>query len=86
MTKKFKYEIFAILIANIKKTLASKKHTNSATKVLAKYYKNLKAFSQIKANKLLKYQLYNFKIKLESEKQLLFDLLYEIFWNKLKYL
>ena len=55
-------------MADIEKTLAPKKHTNPATKVLAKYYKNLKVFFRIKANKLLKYKPYNFKIKLKFKK------------------
>ena len=37
LTKKPKYTIFAIIIANIKKALALKKHTNTATKALVEY-------------------------------------------------
>jgi hypothetical protein len=48
-------------------------------KIFIEYYKNLKIFFWIKINKLLKYQLYNFKIKLKLKKQSLFDFLYEIF-------
>jgi len=73
-------------MVNIEKTLTPKKRTDPATKILTEYYKNLKAFSQMKANKLLEHQSYNFKIKLEPEKQSLFNLLYEMSWNELKYL
>jgi len=55
LTWKLEYEIFAASMANIEKTLAPKKYTDPAMKVLAKYYKNLKVFSRIKVNKLLKY-------------------------------
>jgi len=44
LAKKPKYTIFAIIITNIKNALAPKKHTNSAIKVLVKYYKYLVAF------------------------------------------
>ena len=62
LAKKFKHTIFAITIANIKKALTPKKHTDPTTKVLIKYYKHLKSFLQKKVNKLLKRQLYNYKI------------------------
>jgi hypothetical protein len=39
-----KYTIFAIIMANIKKALALKKHTNPAIKVLVEYYKYLDIF------------------------------------------
>ena len=39
-----KYTIFAIIIADIKKALALKKHTNPAIKVLVEYYKYLDIF------------------------------------------
>ena len=54
--------IFAVIIADIKKALILKKHTNPAIKVLVYYYKHLNIFSQKKANKLVKHQLYNYKI------------------------
>ena len=44
LTKKPKYMIFAVTIANIKKALALKKHTNPATKVLVDHYKHLDIF------------------------------------------
>ena len=44
LAKKPKYIIFAIIIANIKKALALKKHTNPAIKVLVEYYKCLNIF------------------------------------------
>ena len=62
LAKKPKYIIFAVIIANIKKALALKKHINSTTKVPVKYYKYLNRFSQKEADKLLEYQLYNYKI------------------------
>jgi len=45
LTKKPKYTIFAVTIADIKKALALKKHTNPAIKVLVCHYNNLEVFS-----------------------------------------
>jgi hypothetical protein len=42
-------------MANIKKALALKKHTNPAIKVLVEYYKYLDVFLYEEANKLLEY-------------------------------
>ena len=42
-------------MADIKKALILKKHTNLAIKVLVYYYKHLDIFSQKKANKLAEY-------------------------------
>ena len=42
-------------MANIKKALVLKKHTNPAIKVLVYYYKHLNIFLQKEANKLAKY-------------------------------
>ena len=39
-----KHTIFAVIIANIKKALVLKKHTNPAIKVLVGYYKYLDIF------------------------------------------
>ena len=55
-------------MANIKKALVLKKYTNPVMKVLIYYYKYLNIFSQKKANKLVKYWLYNHKIILEEGK------------------
>ena len=44
LAKKYKYTIFTILIADIKKALALKKYTNPTTKVLVEYYKYLEVF------------------------------------------
>jgi hypothetical protein len=44
LTKKFKYIIFAIIMADIDKALVPKKHTNFTAKVLLKYYKYLIVF------------------------------------------
>ena len=44
LAKKPKYIIFAIIITDIKKALALKKHTNPAIKVLVEYYKYLDIF------------------------------------------
>jgi len=55
-------------MADIKKALALKKHTDPITKVLAEYYYRLDAFSRKEANKLLEYRLYNHKIVLEEGK------------------
>jgi len=44
LARKLEYTIFAIIMANIKKALAPKKHTNPATKVLVEYHKYLDIF------------------------------------------
>jgi hypothetical protein len=38
------YTIFAVIVADIKKALVLKKHTNPAIKVLVEYYKYLDVF------------------------------------------
>ena len=42
-------------MANIKKALALKKHTNPVIKVLVCHHKHLNTFSRKKANKLAEY-------------------------------
>ena len=44
LAKKPKYMIFAVIMADIKKALALKKHTDPAMKVLVDHYKYLDAF------------------------------------------
>ena len=44
LARKPKHIIFAVIIANIKKALVPKKHTNPAIKVLVEYYKYLDIF------------------------------------------
>jgi hypothetical protein len=66
-------------MANINKALALKKYTNSAIKVLLKYYKHLIIFLQKEANKLVKCRLYNHKIIIEERKHFRFKPLYKIF-------
>ena len=44
LTRKPKYTIFAVTMADIKKALAPKKYTNPATKVLVEYHKYLDVF------------------------------------------
>ena len=68
MIKKLDYELFTVLMTDIKKTLKSKKYTNFFKKVSKKYYKFLNIFSQKEADKLSEYYSYNHKIELESEK------------------
>ncbi len=55
-------------MADIKKALAPKKHTNPAIKVPVDYYKHLDVFSQKETNKLTEHQLYNYKIVLKEGK------------------
>ena len=55
-------------MANIKKALVLKKRTNPAIKVLVEYYKYLNIFLLKEADKLVKYQLYNYKIILKKGK------------------
>ena len=68
LAKKYGYTIFAITIADIKKALVLKKHTNPATKVLVDYYKYLEVFLRKEADKLVEYQPYDYKIILEEGK------------------
>jgi len=68
LTKKPEYTIFAVTMADIKKALALKKHTDPITKVPAKYYYRLDAFLWKKADKLLEHRLYNHKIVLKEGK------------------
>jgi hypothetical protein len=65
-------------MADIKKALILKKHTNPAIKVLVEYYKYLDIFLQEEANKLLEYQLYNYKIVVKEGKHPGFGPLYGI--------
>ena len=44
LARKPKYINFAVIIANIKKALVLKRHTNPAIKVLVEYYKYLDIF------------------------------------------
>ena len=44
LARKPKYTIFAVTMADIKKALALKKHTNPTIKVLVEYYKYLDVF------------------------------------------
>ena len=44
--------IFAVIIADIKKALVLKKHTDPIIKVLVEYYKHLNIFLQKEADKL----------------------------------
>jgi len=70
-------------MADIKKALVLKKHTNPAIKVLVCYYKHLEVFLRKEANKLVEHQLYNHKIILEEGKQLGFRPLYGMSQNEL---
>ena len=70
-------------MANINKALVLKKYTNPAIKVLLEYYKYLIIFSQKEANKLVKHQLYNYKIIIKEGKYPRFKPLYKISQNKL---
>ena len=47
--------IIIIIIADIKKALVLKKHTDPTIKVLVYYHKHLDIFSRKKANKLAEY-------------------------------
>ena len=55
LAKKYKYTIFTITMADIKKALALKKYTNPAIKVLVDYYKYLDIFLWKESNKLVEY-------------------------------
>ena len=78
LARKLEYTIFTITIANIKKALTPKKHTNPAAKVLLEHHKHLIAFLQKKTDKLLEHQLYNHKIVIKKGKYPRFKPLYKI--------
>ena len=86
LIKKPGYKLFAVLITDIKKTLKLKKYTNSVKKVSKKYNEFLNIFFQKEADKLSEHYLYDHKIELEFEKQLLFKSIYKISLDELKYL
>ena len=65
-------------MADIKKALALKKHTNPAIKVLVEYYKYLDIFLQEEANKLLERRPYDYKIIIKEGKDPGFGPLYGI--------
>ena len=52
LAKKPKHIIFAVTMADIKKALILKKHTDPATKVPVCHYKYLNIFSRKEADKL----------------------------------
>jgi len=70
-------------MADIKKALALKKHTNPAIKVLVCHHNNLEVFLWKKADKLVEHWPYNHKIVLEEGKQLGFKPLYKMSQNEL---
>ena len=55
-------------MADIKKALALKKYINPTTKALVDYYKYLDIFLRKEADKLVEYQLYNYKVIFKEEK------------------
>jgi len=55
LARKHRHKIFAITIANIKKALALKKHTDFVIKVPACYYEDLVVFLQKETDKLVEY-------------------------------
>jgi hypothetical protein len=70
-------------MADIKKALILKKHTNPATKVPVEHYKHLDVFLWKEADKLAEHRLYNYKIILKEGKQPGFRPLYGISQNEL---
>ena len=75
--------IFTVIIADIDKALVLKRYTDPAAKVLLKYYKYLIIFLWKEANKLVEYQLYDYKIVIKEGKYPRFKPLYGMSWNKL---
>ena len=65
-------------MADIEKALVLKKHIDPVIKVLIEYYRHLKLFLWEKANKLLKYRLYDYKIVIKKGKDPRFKPLYRI--------
>jgi hypothetical protein len=78
LARKPKHTIFAVIMADIKKALAPKKHTNPAIKVLVEYHKYLDIFLREEANKLLEYRPYDYKIVIKERKHPGFGPLYGI--------
>jgi hypothetical protein len=78
LAKKPEYTIFTVTIADIKKALALKKHTNPAIKVLIEYHNLLDVFSRKEADKLLERRLYDYKIIIEEGKYPGFGPLYRM--------
>ena len=68
LVKKPEYTIFAVIIIDIKKALALKKHTDPTIKVLVNYHKDLDICLWKEVDKLAEYWLYNHKIILEEGK------------------
>ena len=68
LAMKPEHTIFAVIMADIEKALAPRKHTDPATKVLVEYHKYLDVFSQEEANKLPERRLYDYKIIIEEGK------------------
>ena len=54
--------IFAVIMADIKKALAPKKHIDPAIKISIYYYKDLIVFLQKEIEKLAEHQSYNHKM------------------------
>jgi hypothetical protein len=78
LAMKPEHTIFAVTMADIKKALAPKKHTDPATKVLVEYHKYLDVFSREEANKLLEYRPYDYKIIVKEGKHPGFGPLYRM--------
>jgi len=70
-------------MADIKKALALKKHTNPTTKVPVEYYNYLDVFLRKEANKLLERRPYNYKIVVKEGKHPGFRPLYGMSRNEL---
>ena len=78
LTKKPKYTIFTVTMANIKKALVLKKRTDPTIKVLVEHHKYFNIFLWKETDKLVEYQLYNHKIILKEGKQPGFRPLYKM--------
>ena len=79
-------KVFIISLRDIEKALGSKKHFDSAVKLLKKYHQFLDVFSRQKADTLSVHWSCDHKILLEDEKQLTFEVLYSMSQDELKVL
>ena len=83
--RKSSYVINVIIIKNINKIFNSKKKVDSITILLPNLQKFQNVFSQLLVNNLLKNRFYDHVISLLKEKISDFEILYEMFRDKLLY-
>ena len=87
LTWKQNHEIFVIIMKNIEIFFKLKSYTDFWLIVFEKYHDLINVFEKQNVNKLFSYwEKYDIEINLKSEKNLNFEFLYNISWNKLQIL